>query len=150
MDVTPDHPQFSFEAHGGFRQSSDASIEYNCIAWAAGDTSKWWWPDPLHQYYWPDGVDRRPTLDAFAHAFSTLGYSPCEDARFEPGSEKVAIFTKDNAPTHAARLLAAGPDAGGWTSKMGRDIDIVHALDGVGGGAYGSVALVLRRPAPHQ
>ena len=26
---------------------------YNCIAWAAGDTRWWWWPDP--NSYWPPG-----------------------------------------------------------------------------------------------
>jgi hypothetical protein len=26
---------------------------YNCIAWAAGVTNDWWWPDKAGQGYWP-------------------------------------------------------------------------------------------------
>ncbi len=33
------------------------SHRYNCMAWAAGDDLAWWEPDPMGNYYWPDGVE---------------------------------------------------------------------------------------------
>ncbi|MBU2521028.1 MAG: hypothetical protein KKD50_02235, partial [Proteobacteria bacterium] len=47
---------------GGYRITSLDTVDYNCIAWAAGDTEAWWWPDPLNMYYWPIGVSRAETL----------------------------------------------------------------------------------------
>jgi hypothetical protein len=59
---------------------------YNCIAWAAGDTREWWWPNPTPgEEYWPPGVPRVRTLDAFRDAFATLGYVVC----IEGGSKDV-------------------------------------------------------------
>ncbi|RMH08652.1 MAG: hypothetical protein D6704_02725 [Nitrospirae bacterium] len=34
--------------------TSPQDTSYNCIAWAAGDVGRWWWPAP--QAYWPQGV----------------------------------------------------------------------------------------------
>ena len=38
-------------ASEGFETVGQASELYNCIAYAAGDTTKWWWPDGIN--YWP-------------------------------------------------------------------------------------------------
>jgi len=147
MAIAPDDPDFSFEAHGGFQTTSNATPDYNCIAWAAGRSDKWWWPDAGHKAYWPRGVPRSATVDSFTKAFSLLGYSPCgTDDSFEGGFEKVAIFAKNGVPTHAARQLVAGPHAGSWTSKLGRGIDVAHHLHGAAGVLYGTVILVMRRP----
>lgn len=123
--------------------TSPAQPDYNCIAWAAGDDSRWWWPDEFHQYYWPEPAPRLSTLGAFAEAFRTLGFEVCEDSTSELGWEKIAIFASpDGMPTHAARQL---PD-GTWTSKLGNLEDIKHRdLRHVGGDAYGEPTLILRR-----
>jgi hypothetical protein len=35
---------------------------YNCMAWAVGDASRWWWPeDDPNDGYWPPGVPRKAT-----------------------------------------------------------------------------------------
>src|SRR5271163_1349100 len=78
---------------------------YNCIAWAAGDASRWWWPIRLPGVnYWPKGVPREATIDAFIAAFATLGYVPCVDGSLEAGIEKVVIFAQSvrgvYLPTH--------------------------------------------------
>ena len=40
-----------------YRVTSPADDGYNCIAWAATETDRWWWPDPFGAGYWPeDGV----------------------------------------------------------------------------------------------
>ncbi|MGH9280946.1 MAG: DUF7689 domain-containing protein [Acidimicrobiales bacterium] len=114
---------------------------YNCFAWAAGDTSHWW----SHQRFWPSGVTREHTLQAYQAAFETLGYSRCNTGDLEPGYEKVVLYANRMGPQHAARQL---PD-GRWTSKLGEDIDIRHmSVHDVAGGLYGEPTLFLRRPIP--
>jgi hypothetical protein len=54
--------------------TSMASRRYNCIAWAARENTRWWWPDPLGVGYWPSGVQRSETPEAFVAAYSTLGF----------------------------------------------------------------------------
>jgi hypothetical protein len=125
--------------------TSPPSEEYNCIAWASGDSARWWWPDLLKQRYWPEGVKREETLDAFREAFATLGFVSCQDAGVEPGVEKVAIYASADGPQHAARQLVNG----NWTSKLGELQDIQHALHDLEGDEYGKVAFVIRRPIGH-
>jgi hypothetical protein len=129
-------------ARTGYQVTSPPDPIYNCIAWAAGRTDQWWWPDPGGFEFWPPGVPRMATLAAFAQAFATLGYTACPDPALEAGWEKVAIFTLNDDPTHAARQLSTGR----WTSKLGPDDDIEHELEGLVGPAYGTVAIILRRP----
>jgi hypothetical protein len=126
-----------------YQVTSPRDHVYNCVAWAAGDTTRWWWPgDPLRTY-WPEGVPRAETLEAFCAAFVTLGYRTCESAEHEPRFEKLALFaTAEGYPTHAARQL---PD-GRWTSKLGRMEDITHALHDLAGTVYGSVVQIMKRP----
>jgi hypothetical protein len=140
-------PSRSFPAliAGNHRITSDRSESYNCLAWAAGDDTRWWWPDDednLGLSHWPEGVPRSEDLEAFVAAFETLGYGPCEDGRLETGLEKVAIYSRDGVPTHAARQLPEGT----WTSKLGQGFDIRHALKAIEGPAYGLASLFLARP----
>src|SRR5437588_7588441 len=81
---------------------------YNCIAHAVGVSNQWWWPDPDGFDYWPAGVVRERTLDAFLLAFATVGYFPCADGSLEPGWQKIAVYGTDEGPTHASRQLANG------------------------------------------
>lgn len=128
----------------GYQITSSATPDYNCIAWAAEDTTVWWWPDAFGFYYWPPDIPRTETLAAFIAAYSLLGYLPCLDAQPEPGYEKIAIYLDaTGAPTHATRLLTSGI----WTSKLGQLEDISHqTLDGLEGRLYGRAVQVLRRP----
>jgi hypothetical protein len=131
----------------GFSVTSPPTLAYNCIAWAAGDTTIWWWPDPDEEndaVFWPANVAREETLPAFLEAFATLGYEPCSSQDLEDGFEKIALFAlPDGAPTHAARQLLTG----NWTSKLGALEDIEHPLHAVSGAEYGVVVQVLRRQA---
>lgn len=126
-----------------FKITSPETNRYNCIGWAAGDTRRWWWPE--HRRYWPPGVPREPTVEAFVQAFATLGYEPCDSDGVEEGVERVALYAYANGePTHAARQLPSGR----WTSKLGTWEDIEHTLVGLEGARYGHVARILRRPPP--
>lgn len=119
---------------------------YNCIAWAADNDTRWWWPDAANIGYWPPSVPRVETIDAFIQAYATEGYVPCADGSVEAAMEKVAIFGVmiggDIYPTHAARQL---PD-GKWTSKLGGLEDVTHdSLNAISGGRYGAAVCYIAR-----
>ena len=129
-----------------YKITSPEDYKYNCIAFAAGDTNKHWWPKAL---YWPEGIPSTEDLNSFIACFKSLGYEECEmNGNFEPGYEKFAIYVSpDNKPTHVSRQFADGN--GLWKSKLGIYKDIEHSLDGLSGwysyGSYGHVAIILKR-----
>ncbi|MGO8698328.1 MAG: hypothetical protein ACLQVY_11495 [Limisphaerales bacterium] len=123
-------------------------VGYNCIAYAAGDTEKRWWPHPnKFAAFWPEHLPREPlnaeTLENFIRAFEWKGYKRgCPDGELKEGIEKVAIFALGGRPTHAARQL----ESGYWTSKCGFLEDIEHpTLAAVEGKAYGKAVIFLHR-----
>ncbi|MFZ0661767.1 MAG: hypothetical protein WAM66_03680 [Acidobacteriaceae bacterium] len=126
------------------------SKRYNCIAWAAGVDSKWWWPVPAQAYFWPEGVPREVTFEAFMQAYATLEYQLCLNSSLQTALEKIAIFGIEAAdgtrmPTHAALQLVSGK----WTSKLGVFEDIQHDTeDAVNGPTYGKVVCYMSRPRP--
>ena len=137
--------QFPNLATEDYTLTSPDTIDYNCVAWAAGTDQEWWWPDPMEQEYWPDGVPREETLSTFIAAFATLGYQCCNNESLETGFEKIAIYCDaQNSPRHIAKQLANGE----WTSKIGQYEDIQHktleALSG-DGTAYGTVVQIMKR-----
>ncbi len=96
---------------------------YNCIAWAVQDNVNWWEPDVRGEYYWPEGIPRRYTLDAYLSAYRTIGYEVCENQNIEKGFEKIALYTDNyGVPQHAARQINESK----WTSKLGKSFDIEH------------------------
>jgi hypothetical protein len=122
------------------RPTSPAAIEYNCVAWAAGDTEHWWQPGE----YWPaETPPEEYGIAALVAAFESLGFEPCKGWGLEPGFEKVALYGNTFLYTHAARQLPGGK----WTSKLGKAEDIEHETpDVVAGGIYGEVVEIMRRP----
>ncbi|HEY1192453.1 MAG TPA: hypothetical protein VGE74_32820 [Gemmata sp.] len=127
-----------------YRVTSPTDDGYNCIAWAASEADRWWWPDPLGTSFWPDGVPRAETPEAFAAAYATAGFVPAADGSLQPDVEKVAVYMRGGRPTHAARQLVSGR----WTSKLGRAEDIEHDLSALEGDVYGTVGFFLQRPRP--
>ncbi len=127
--------------HGsGYVVTSPMDDRYNCVAWAADDRERWWWPD--QDSYWPEGAPREETITAFVAAYGDLGFVSCDDPLIETGYEKVAIYAApDGTPTHVARQLPSGL----WSSKIGQLQDIQHQLEDLAGPAYGACARVLKR-----
>lgn len=128
--------------------NSPATPAYNCIAWAVGgdnEKDRWWSPDPFGDYYWPEGVPREETLNAFTELFMLYGYQPCigNSKVLESGFEKVAIYVNSaGIPTHVAKQLSSGE----WTSKLGKGQDVVcNTLDCLEGEIYGFVCKILIR-----
>src|SRR5690349_5616549 len=72
-------------ADPAFEVASPRDTKYNCIAWAAGDTSRWWWP-PLPGaptqagHYWPVDPPQTGALADFVAAFESLGYVQTVDS----------------------------------------------------------------------
>lgn len=130
-------------------KTSPATPNYNCIAWAAGENNRPWWPIPYGTapYYWPLGEQEDESLEVFIECFKSLEYEVCDDESFEQGFEKVAIYVdQDGLPSHMARQLV---DEGVWTSKCGDLQDISHkelsALEGEAGYGYGTVVCIMKR-----
>ncbi len=130
-----------------FKITSPQTADYNCIAWAAGDTRRYWWPIAISfNAYWPEGVSRLVAKESFIMAFETLGYEPCSDGKLEANYEKVVLYVDtDGKPSHMARQLPSGI----WTSKLGQGNDIEHqTARGLEGSLYGKVSLYMKRRLP--
>lgn len=125
-----------------YKITSPYDPTYNCIAWAAEDTSSWWEPDPMGVCYWPSEIPRKYSVEAYRAAYESIGYNEISKENLESGYQKVTIFSKAGIPTHASRQL----ESGYWTSKIGRNVDIEHNLQGVCGDSYGNVEIILKKP----
>lgn len=138
MEVDENFPRLTPDNH---RVTSPAMIDYNCIAWAAGDTERWWQPG----VFWP--IESPPDeygIGILEAALASLGFEACNEEGPDPGFEKIAIYGNNLFYTHAARQLSNGK----WTSKLGKLEDIEHDTpDVVAGGVYGEVVGIMRRPA---
>ena len=105
--------------------TSPIDFLYNCIAWAVHDTTRWWEPDPMNLHYWPAGVPRRYTIDAYTKAYETLGYEICDNPNVEANYEKIALYkNSSDFPTHASRQKSIDQ----WTSKLGQSFDVEHSF----------------------
>jgi len=125
----------------GFEVTSPAADSYNCIAWAAGDSSQWWEPGTLDGY-WPPEAPQEFSFPCLIATFEILGYERCLTGAFELGYEKVAFYgTSENDPQHVAKQL----DADRWSSKIGSSEDITHTLTGLVSAQYGKAMYFMRR-----
>lgn len=72
---------------GGYAVIGPPSDQYNCIAYAAGDTSQHWEDDNLNSYWHPD-AKRGPTTADLAVLFRKLGFKKCGGPRLEQNIKK--------------------------------------------------------------
>jgi hypothetical protein len=122
--------------------TSEVTYEYNCIAWAADDDSRWWWPNGEPYCFWPEGVPAEETIAAFVKAYETIGYHVCDDDSYGPDADKIAIYLGEGGtPRHAARQV----DELYWTSKLGGLHDVKHPLRALEA-EYGSAMVFMSRP----
>ncbi len=144
--MTPKDVDFPDLNSGFWQQASDPDPKYNCIAFAAGRTDVFWWPDDYpdsESDYWPPGIAREETVAAIIQLFQSFGYEACDNGRLESGQEKIAIYALDCSPTHAARQIQTGH----WVSKLGPLEDIVHkSPESIAGPCHGSVVQFMCRP----
>jgi hypothetical protein len=119
---------------------------YNCIAWAAGVTDAWWEPTTNPKHFWPEHAPADDRIETLVQVFKGLGYAEWEGENdaFEANYEKVAIYGREGAFTHASRQL---PEKRKWTSKLGvYEVIERDNLEGLTGEWFGPVARILRRP----
>jgi len=83
---------------------------YNCFAWAEDNISEWREPpEPGERFTWPAGIPRDTALDTLVLFFALRGYEECDADLFEPGIEKVALYTLNGqTATHAAWQMDTG------------------------------------------
>jgi hypothetical protein len=133
------YQEFPHIQPNSLRITSCATQEYNCIAWAAGDNTRWWCNLP--GYRWSNSC-RNQTIESLITTFTEIGYEICDEARLEEGLDKVALYAKEGNWTHASRQL---PD-GRWTSKLGFGEDIEHATpEDLSGDLYGEVYCIMKK-----
>lgn len=132
-----DFPRLTEDNH---RMTSPATPDYNCIAWSAENTQRWWQPGA----YWPVETHSDDYgLGILVEAFRSLGFEECDSSSLEDGYQKVALYGSTFLYTHAARQVPSGK----WTSKLGRSEDIEHdSPDDLCEGIYGEVHVYMRRP----
>ncbi len=127
-------------ANEGFSIVGEPSGVYNCIAYAAGDTSKWWWPDGVN--YWPPWTAETELIESVTEAFAGLGYELCDDGHVEDGYQKVSLYEVNGEMKHAAIQMPNGR----WRSKMGQGPVIEHhSPQSLSGGMYGDATTHMRK-----
>ena len=150
----------ALEHDGHFHISSEATTEYNCIAWAMGFNDRWVDHIPGDgknlKKWWPEGVPRDFHPDCLIKAFEAVGFECCSDDSTEEGYEKVALFKMEPfycridpytilkfpvAWTHAAKVLSQDT----YHSKMGPLFDIYHGSGDVLQSSYGKIFQFMRR-----
>ena len=141
MWIDEDLPHLAAE---GYEITSDPTDEYNCIAYAAGETDRWWSHAAGDDYYWPEHASRTPSIASLIEVFAGLGYEIWEGAGVEPGFRKVALYADPQGDwTHAAVQLPSG----GWSSKLGLYEDIGHrSPESLDPDFYGEVHCFMCRP----
>lgn len=84
-------------------------------------------------------------MACFIEAYQACGFEVCESG-FEADFERIAIYTLNGIPTHAARQL---PD-GRWASKLGSWEDIEHnTTKAVEEHIYGKATTFMKRKRPN-
>ena len=127
-------------ANEGFEIVDQPTERYNCIAYAAGDTSKWWWPDGIN--YWPPWATETNRIESLKEAFAGLGYDLCAHNDTEVGYQRVALYEVDGEMKHATVQMPNGL----WRSKMGQGPVIEHlSPESLSGGMYGDATAYMRR-----
>lgn len=124
----------------GFDIVDEPSPRYNCIAYAASDTSKGWWPDGLN--YWPPWATPTNSIESLQEAFTGLGYQESDQGDDEDGFQRVALYEVQGKMRHAT---VQAPN-GRWRSKMGRGPVIEHRDPAsLSRGPYGNPTVFMRR-----
>jgi len=138
QDLISEFPQLASE---DYEIVGDPTDQYNCIAYAAGDTSRWW--EHNENYHWPDHASRSNSMESLKQVFLGLGFQPCaNDSGVEGGYQKVVLYEQEGSWAHAAIQMPNGR----WRSKIGRGPVIEHqSPQSLSSGIYGEPTTYMRR-----
>lgn len=139
-DLTAAFPGLAGE---DFKILEPPSRYFNCVAFAAGDTTRIW--DYNEGYYWPPWTTRDSRIESLMEVFAGLGYEPCDDGAAEDGYRKVALYEENGIAQHAALQVSNGR----WQSKMGQGPVIEHlSPESISGRVYGAPTTFMRKAVP--
>lgn len=131
---------FPNSLHEPFEITSPETANYNCLAWAMKDNSKWIECD--EDYFWFDGIPRDNKLSTIISIFEKKGFQQTKNIEYEDNTELVALFTKDNIEcSHLARQIGHQL----WTSKLGSSFDVNHSLRSIERGIYGNAVIFVKK-----
>jgi hypothetical protein len=134
------HPFFPNSFEFPFEITSPETAQYNCVAWALGDSEHWWEAD--EDFQWLDDIEYSQTLNALQSFFEKFNFQISSNLLFEIGFEKVVLYSDDGVQcSHVSRQL----DENLWTSKLGVSYDVSHNINALENGMYGQVALIMKR-----
>ena len=94
----------------GFEIVGQPTERYNCIAYAAGDTSNVWdnYEDEYEDNYWPAHATRSDHIESLKEVFAGLGFEEHDDSSSEDNYETVALYEERGAWKHAAAQMPNG------------------------------------------
>lgn len=134
----------------GFKVTSKATPNYNCISWACVYTDRWIQPSYIGRpsldcvVWWPPDVVEGMGPECLIKLFEYHGYVECDSCFHETGYRKVALYYNEmkNEWTHAARELKNGL----WTSKLGSSIDMQHGTpESIECDSYGKIFCYMKK-----
>ncbi len=142
QSLTAGFPRLASDVN--FKVTSPCTYAYNCIAFAMGVQDRWVDPAAISWHWWPDGVPKDNNPESLVAAFEKLSFVKCNDASFEGGFDKVALYSKDGKWTHAAIIKDARQNL--YHSKFGASFDALHSGGNVLENVYGEVFQYMKRP----
>ena len=123
-----------------FEILAQPSRRYNCIPYAAVDTTQLWWPNGIS--YWPPWATVDNKIESLKELFAGLEYEQCQYSNAESGYQKVALYEIQGKFQHAALQMPNRP----WRSKMGQGPVIEHrSPESLSGEKYGHPVVYMRR-----
>lgn len=116
--------------------------DFNCIAFAL-DIYTYWCGTGFPS--WPyEKISRIPVLDNYIKYFKMFNYEMCDNAKFENGLNKIAIYiNRRNRVIHVAKQFNDK-----WRSKLGGSVIIEHELEwltGYDAYNYGEIGAFMKR-----
>jgi hypothetical protein len=136
QDIERDFPGMEYEVR------SDEDFNYNCLAFALGDSTNWWEPGVMG-HYWPPGFPADTTVKTVSAIIATHGFVVENADPTTVSTDSVAIFAEGDKWTHFAKFTN-----GEWSSKLGEDHDVTHVrlrdLEGASP-KYGRLVKILSR-----
>ena len=114
---------------------------YNCISYSVGLTDRGFWPIKGRDDCWY-GINE-VTINSFDIFYEHYGFKRCDylDILYDKNYIKVAIFTKENIPTHASIQI----DDNWWESKIGQLGIIKHDIFEIEGDIYGKLSHIYKK-----
>jgi hypothetical protein len=79
---------------GNYHITSPKTEQYNCVAWAVGDSDRWWQPIAYPEWltYWPPEIPADGSFECFVQMFiQAFGYVHAADGNHESGFTKLAL-----------------------------------------------------------